>query len=120
MISKLNCPFCQTELEQTNDKKMLGCPKCLHIADGALWQALIQSRQDLEESQQATIQNAKTVLEIHKDLEIATKALEKLNCEYNRCRNEEFDGVDIDWVWWAMAAKNVVETALNQIEHKEV
>lgn len=53
------------------------------------------------------------------DLEIARKALEKLNCEYNNCRDEEFEGEDVDWEWWAMAAKNVVVSALEQIEHKE-
>ena len=47
MTSKLKCPFCQTGLEQMHDKKMLGCPKCLHIADGAFWTKAIQAKQDL-------------------------------------------------------------------------
>lgn len=53
MTSKLKCPFCQTELEQMHDKKMLGCPKCLHIADGAFWGIVIQAKQDLEIARQA-------------------------------------------------------------------
>ena len=55
MTSKLKCPFCQTELEQMHDKKMLGCPKCLHIADGAFWKKAIQAKQDLEIARKALI-----------------------------------------------------------------
>ena len=73
MTSKLKCPFCETELEQMHDKKLLGCPKCLRIADGAFWAKATQAKQDLE---------------------IARQALEKLICEYNRCRDEEFEGED--------------------------
>lgn len=98
MSNKIKCPFCQTELEQMHDKKLLGCPKCLHIADGAFWAKAVQAKQDLETAQEA---------------------LEKLIYEYNRCRRDEFEGVDIDWEWWVMAAKNTVETALKQIKHKE-
>lgn len=53
MTSELKCPFCQTELEQMHDKKMLGCPKCLHIADGAFWVKAIQAKQDLEVARKA-------------------------------------------------------------------
>lgn len=55
MTSKLKCPFCQTELEQMHNKKMLGCPKCLHIADGAFWEIVIQAKQDLEIATKALI-----------------------------------------------------------------
>lgn len=55
MTSKLKCPFCQTELEQMYDKKMLGCPKCLHIADGAFWVKAIQAKQDLEKATKALV-----------------------------------------------------------------
>lgn len=48
MTSKLKCPFCQTKLEQMHDKKLLGCPKCRHIADGVFWVKAIQAKQDLE------------------------------------------------------------------------
>ena len=126
MSKELKCPFCGTRMTKIAGElyDSFGCQndEC-HYKYGwiseAVWQALIQYQKDLEESQQATLQNAQTVLEIHKDLEVATQALEKLKYEYNRCRDEEFEGEDIDWEWWAMAAKNVVENALEQIEHKE-
>lgn len=129
MTSKLKCPFCGEKLYSSDNCYVCLNDDCIfcgfHFMEKRwkpiieLKQALIQSQKDLEESQQATLQNAQTVLEIHKDLEVATKALEKLICEYNRCRDEEFEGEDIDWEWWAMAAKNVVEAALKQLEHKE-
>lgn len=77
MTSKLKCPFCEYELQE-NITTNLCCPICGLVAPTKLWQALIQSQQDLEESQQATLENAQTILEIHKDLEIATKALKKI------------------------------------------
>ena len=77
MTSELKCPFCEYELQE-NRTTNLCCPICGLVAPTKLWQALIQSQQDLEESQQATLQNAQTILEIHKDLEIATKALEDI------------------------------------------
>lgn len=48
MTSKLKCPFCLTELEQMHDKKMFGCPKCLHIADGAFWAKVIQEKKQFD------------------------------------------------------------------------
>lgn len=48
MTSKLKCPYCQTELEQMHDRKMFGCPNCLHIADGALWIKDIRLQKDLK------------------------------------------------------------------------
>lgn len=47
MENALKCPFCETQLEQMHDKKMFGCSKCLHIADGAFWAKVIQVKQDL-------------------------------------------------------------------------
>jgi predicted nucleic-acid-binding Zn-ribbon protein len=100
MTSKLKCPFCQTELEYDfgydGDYSCRKCGRNKMFGSEELWQALIQAKQDLE---------------------IARKALEKLNCEYNHCRYEEFEGADIDWEWWAIAAKNIVETAVKQIDH---
>lgn len=46
-MSELNCPFCGTKLEQMNDKKLMGCPKCLHIADGAFWLKVMKIQEDL-------------------------------------------------------------------------
>ena len=106
---KLVCPFCQQGLRKLFNR-YTGEPnydyECgNHNCDlygikmpETVWQAVIQKLEDLK---------------------IAREALEKLNCEYHRCRDEEFEGADIDWEWWAMAAKNVAENALEQIEHKE-
>lgn len=55
MTNKLKCPFCQIELEQTNDKKMLSCPKCLHIADDVFWVKMIQVKQDFDILKKALI-----------------------------------------------------------------
>ena len=149
MTSELKCPFCQQELHKDPDGYYScytdNCSVMSAGGNGAsgtesLWQALTQAKQDLEQykhkdnlQQQLNAnnnqiqENYKQIVEIdgriieslEKDLEIARKALEKLNCEYDNCRVEEFEGADIDWEWWAMAAKNVVENALEQIEHKE-
>lgn len=48
MTNKFNCPFCETELEQMHNKKLLGCPKCLHIADGAFWIKSIQMKKQFD------------------------------------------------------------------------
>lgn len=54
MTSKLKCPFCGGEFDIISIKrKMLGCPKCLHIADGAFWKKAIQAKQDLEIARKA-------------------------------------------------------------------
>lgn len=100
MTSELKCPICGGDIRYNDSYSTYDCKNnpAEHHASEEVWQALTQAKQDLE---------------------IARKALEKLNREYNHCRDEEFEGADIDWEWWAMAAKNVVETALNQIEHKE-
>lgn len=97
-MSDMKCPFCQTELEQKHEK-ILGCPNCLYIADGAFWGKVIQVKQDFETLEQAC---------------------EKIKSEYNRCRRDEFEGWDIDWDWFVCAAKNVIDTALTKIEHKGV
>ena len=107
MTSEMKCPYCETELEKMpGNIRLLGCPKCLHVADGLFWVKVLQANQvlkffkeeidrsataliertkeldkcqkDLKESQQATLENAQTVLEIHKDLEIARKALDEI------------------------------------------
>ena len=98
MTSELKCPVCNVPLAEWEDLYACTNDHCPWVGNAELWQALIQSQ---------------------KDLEIARTALEKLNCEYNHCRDEEFEGADIDWEWWAMAAKNVVDTAIEQIDHKD-
>lgn len=124
------------------------CQKSLGILSGTekLWHALIQAKQDLEffkeeqgravdaliertkeldrcqkdlkESQQATLENAQTILEIHEDLEIARKALEEIKKVCDGCRwcdSNLYDPTPSD-------GRRIAETtnkALEQIEHKE-
>ena len=78
MTSKLKCPFCGEELGGNMAEPCCRNQNCEMYAipiPRTIWEKLIQSQKDLEESQQATLQNAQTVLEIHKDLEIAVDAL---------------------------------------------
>ena len=103
MTSKLKCPVCDVPLTECGD--LLSCPNdhCGWVGNAELWKAL-------EESQQATLENAQTILEIHKDLEIARKALEDITKEHS---------VFADWVFKAVTMKNIAEKALEQIGHKE-
>lgn len=91
MSNELKCPFCKTELEQMHDKKMLGCPKCLHIADGAFWAKAIQAKQDLE---------------------IATKALKQIVCA-------DKDGKPLKGVVSCWLDMDELNKCIEQIEHKE-
>lgn len=122
MTSKLKCPFCKEEIISDlclmcdkidkgyiNGRQIYKCNKCSLFGNKELWQALIQSQQDLEESQQATLQNAQTVLEIHKDLKIARKAL----CKIRYCKSAGF-ALPAQTPWEIIA-----DEALKQIEHKE-
>lgn len=96
MTSKLKCPFCQTGLEQMHDKKMLGCPKCLHIADGAFWTKAIQAKQDLV---------------------IATKALEEISSHY---QDEMGKPTFVDWYLSAKKMCDCADKALETIgKHNE-
>jgi hypothetical protein len=127
MVSKLKCPFCGEELYDNRavsavasriDIYLCVNSKCGEsdklIGTKELWQALIQSQKDLEESQQATLENAQTVLEIHKDLEIARKAL---TFHYQ----DELDKPTAPAKWFAVATEmcDYADEALEQIEHKE-
>lgn len=97
MTSKLKCPFCQTELEQMHDKKLLGCPKCLHIADGVFWVKAIQAKQDLK---------------------IATKALESISGVRGNIE-DYYGGVSIHYQQMVLHMDEFATNALEQIEHKE-
>lgn len=112
MTSKLKCPFCGEELVRHWGMKdpAIYCCDNLNCKRGGVgteqsWQALIQSQKDLAESQQATLQNAQTILEIHKDLEIARKALEDVK---NDALTKNRYHIIAD-----------ANHALEQIEHKE-
>lgn len=124
MTSKLKCPVCQQDLFQTAEPLQYccmnkDCPSGFTLAGTPqLWQALIQSQQDLEESQQATLENAQTILEIHKDLEIAQKALEEIKKVCDGCR---WCGLNL-YDPTAYDGRRIAETtykALEQIEHKD-
>lgn len=95
MTSKLKCPvcpFCGGEFDIISIKrKMLGCPKCLHIADGAFWKKAIQAKQDLEILKAALNDAKQTLLYCWGDYDIRAA----------KCTAEHVDKV------------------LKQIEHKE-
>ena len=95
MTSNLKCPFCQTELEDAgihSSELYFCCTNCYmkqkekddnYTASPRIWQALMQAKQDLE---------------------IATKALEKIVSDYK---------VGASSGWLAANAKQ----ALEQIDH---
>lgn len=55
MTNGMKCPFCQQELERqydyNRDALFHKCNKCYFRGDTILWQALIQAKQDLEQSE---------------------------------------------------------------------
>lgn len=94
MTSKLKCPFCGQELIREGMNHWWCSCNIEHqgkelYGTTALWQALIQAKQDLE---------------------IARKALEDITKE--RC-------VFADWFFKAVTMTSIAEKALEQIEHKE-
>ena len=85
MTSKLKCPVCDVPLTECGD--MLSCPNdhCGWVGNSALWQALIQAKQDLDffikeqvRTQTALIERTKELDKCQKDLEIATKAMNQV------------------------------------------
>ncbi len=60
------CPFCGGEFDIISVKrKMLGCPKCLHIADGAFWAKVIQSQRDLQIAKQMLEETKKLITKFY-------------------------------------------------------
>lgn len=117
MTSKLKCPFCQTELDMDMMGE-IGCPNdsckksMFMVGTKELWQALIQAKQDLEQSEkccsawetQALDYKAETIA-LSGKLKIATKALNLAK-------------------WWLgssciATAEKTIDKALNQLEHKK-
>lgn len=89
MTSKLKCPFCGAELQETFGAYMCrhaGCKICCCLLPPCIIESLIQAKQDLE---------------------IATKALEDMTTGENGCK--------CSWC----GRYEIAETALEQIEHKE-
>lgn len=115
MTSKIKCPFCEYELQESRTTNLC-CPICGLVAPTKLWQALIQSQQDLEESQQATLENAQTVLEIHKDLEIARKALVQIS-ELALAHNDISIADEVVGVFDALNQQDFADKIREQINH---
>lgn len=127
MSNKLICPFCQQELHKDPDGYYScytdNCSVMNAGGNGAsgtesLWQALIQSQQDLEESQQATIQNAQTVLEIHKDLDFVIKVLEQI-AELALAHDDISIADEVVGVFDALKRQDLAYKIREQIEHKD-
>lgn len=133
MTSKLKCPFCQTELEQMYDKKMLGCPKCLHIADGAFWGIVIETQRHLKllepivaslqgradinaeearDSNELVAQWYEKYEQSQKDLDTARKALKQIVCA-------DKDGKPLKGVVSCWLDMDELNKCIEQIEHKE-
>lgn len=111
---------------------MLGCPKCLHIADGAFWGIMIESQRHLKllesivaslqgradinaevarDSNELVVQWYKKYESSQKDLEIARKAINQvmsMGAKNNICYHLK-----------AKTVKSILGNALKQIEHKE-
>lgn len=130
MTSKLKCPVCNHELYQTASECLTycclnkDCPSDFKFAGSKeIWNALIQAKQDLEQSEkccsawetQALDYKAETIA-LSGKLEIAQKALKGTVAYYDHYA--DFDG-EISWDGVAMIMRNDAAEALEQIEHKE-
>ena len=95
MTSKLKCPFCGEELimefNRDRDTEIYHCDNCYFQGDGIIWQALIQTKQELE---------------------IAKNALKKIQTAQGRCWGATDTEIKNDCKYYAYKA-------LEQIEHKE-
>ena len=124
MTSKLKCPVCKKPLEQVGTSRQYqcgswGCDASFDmIGTKELWQALIQSQKDLEESQQATLQNAQTVLEIHKDLDFVIKVLEQI-AELALAHDDISIADEVVGVFDALKQQDLADKIREQIEHKD-
>lgn len=120
MTSKIKCPFCGEELQKTYEPEEYWCsnyscgkPHPFNLqGTKELWQALIQTKQDLEQSEkccsawetQALDYKAETIA-LSGKLEIARKALKELW----QATHYDTDGY----------LGKTIQQALEQIEHKE-
>lgn len=125
MTSKLKCPVCNHELYQTASECLTycclnkDCPSDFKLAGSKeIWQALIQAKQDLEQSEkccsaweiQALDYKAETIA-LSGKLEIARKAMNQvmaMGAGNNICRHIK-----------AKTVKSILGKALEQIKHKE-
>lgn len=122
MTSKLKCPYCSEDLESTTGGWEYGCTNVNCLSAGTLcgteelWQALIQSQQDLEESQQATLENAQTVLEIHKDLDFVIKMLGQI-AELALAHDDISIADEVVGVFDALKQQDLAYKIREQIDH---
>lgn len=128
MTSKLKCPFCGEEIKIAGERTTIMscfngecCGSGLY-GEEAMWQALIQSKQQLKmlepivaslqgradinaevarDSNELVVQWYEKYEQTQKDLEIATKALENIVSDYE---------VDASNGWLAANAKRALET----------
>ena len=136
MAIELKCPFCQQELkEMPSGIIVCGNPDCKTDLSGykELWQALIQAKQDLEQSEkccsawetQALDYKAETIA-LSGKLGIARKALEEIDTtrcipqqtliSLGKCsKTTRFNAGNIICV----ATPDYIHNTLEQIEHKE-
>ena len=146
MTSKFRCPFCKEEIISdlclmcdkidkgyTSGRQIYKCNKCGLFGNKELWQALIQVKQDLEQSEkccsawetQALDYKAETIA-LSGKLKIATKALEEIDT--TRCipqqtlislgkfsKTTRFNAGNIICV----ATPDYIHNTLEQIKHKE-
>lgn len=114
MTSELKCPICGGDIRYNDSYSTYDCKNnpAEHHASEEVWQALIESQKTLvlsEQSADREIHRLRDLLsQSQKDLEIATKALEKAD--------GFFEGI-IGLYQSEMMA--IIKTALEQIEHKE-
>lgn len=131
MTSKLKCPFCQTELEQAHDKPMFGCPKCLHIADGAFWAKAIQAKNDLAAARAEIAFNKEhydfwdgiktnTIQVYEEHYSSAINAIKNI-CNIAEDVEAYYGGVSVNYRKMVEDMKNSAQTVLKQLnqDHKE-
>ena len=82
--SDIKCPICQTLLDVSiMSDKVFGCPKCRNMGNIDLWQELIRTRKELEQSETCCTEWEKQALDykaeniaLSGDLERTRKALD--------------------------------------------
>lgn len=140
MTSKLKCPICGGDIQYNDGYSTYDCKNnpANHNASEEIWKALIQAKQDLEQSEKccsaweirALDYKAETIA-LSVKLEIARKALEEMQhwlgvvrcsmiSHLNNQNNTLLEHYETDpTVQNIDKAKRVLKQYLEQIEHKE-
>lgn len=98
-MTKLRCCFCQQELEIGGvDGILRGCPKCRNLGTEMLWQELIRTRKELEQSETCCTEWEKQALDykaeniaLSGDLERTRKALDVAIHRLNQIAEHDCD-----------------------------